>query len=239
MLAALDVATGDERWSIEGHVAADCGDYVVAFTPMSDGEAFSVLDQHTGDERWTSDSRSDWTGVDVTCGGRWVYMSDGESVRQVEAVDGALDWETPVANAGALELFGEVALVRSTDGATTIGVEREEGAVLWTRPSAEVGYLVSAPARLRRDSRGALFVMHARSGNVARRMPAGTQGDKPVVVGVSDTRVVTTVGSVVTTYGLHDLGVAWTLDVGGRPDEVGVADEALVVRSGSTIVAYR
>ena len=92
-----------------------------------------------------------------------------------------------------------------------------------------------ARAHLRRDDTGSLFVMHPQTGNVAGRIPPG---GKPVVAGVSETRVATVVGATVTTYGVRDLGVAWTLDVGGTPDEVGVANEVLVVRHGSTLTGY-
>ncbi len=237
---AVDVTSGDERWSYDGSALATCGDYVVMLPRATDaGEVgFAVVDQHTGDERWTSGKRPDWSGVDVTCGGPWIYISDGTSISEYDAASGHRDWNAPTDDAGAIELYGAVALVQSPDGTSTTAVDRDDGSLLWTLPTAEVGWPVYARAHLRRDDTGSLFVMDPRTGNVGSRMPPGAPGDKPVVAGVSETRVATVVGATVTTYGVRDLGVAWTLDIGATPDEVGVADEVLVVRHGSTLTGY-
>jgi hypothetical protein len=211
---------------------------VVLPRAAADGEVgFVVLDEHTGDERWTGRPRADWSRVDVTCGGPWIYVSDQTSISEYDAAGGHRDWNAPTEDAGAIELYGPVALVRSPDGASTAAIDRDDGSLLWTLPSDEVGWPVYARAHLRRDDTGSLFVMHPQTGNVASRIE-GAAGDKPVVAGVSETRVATVVGSTVTTYGVRDLGVAWALDVGGMPDEVGVADEVLVVRDGSTLSGY-
>ncbi len=237
---AVDVTSGDERWSYDGSALATCGDYVVLLPRATDdGEVgFAVVDQHTGDERWTSANRADWAAVDVTCGGPWIYISDGTSISEYDAASGHRDWNAPTDDAGAIELYGAVALVQSPDGASTTAVDRDDGSLLWTLPTGEVGWPVYARAHLRRDDTGSLFVMHPQTGNVASRIPPGAPGDKPVVAGVSETRVATVVGATVTTYGVRDLGTAWTLDLGGTPDEVGVADEVLVVRHGSTLTGY-
>jgi outer membrane protein assembly factor BamB len=236
---AVDVTSGEERWSYDGSALATCGDYVVVLPrAAADGEVgFVVLDEHTGDERWTGRPRADWSRVDVTCGGPWIYVSDQTSISEYDAAGGHRDWNAPTEDAGAIELYGPVALVRSPDGASTAAIDRDDGSLLWTLPSDEVGWPVYARAHLRRDDTGSLFVMHPQTGNVASRIE-GAAGDKPVVAGVSETRVATVVGSTVTTYGVRDLGVAWALDVGGMPDEVGVADEVLVVRHGSTLTGY-
>jgi hypothetical protein len=58
------------------------------------------------------------------------------------------------------------------------------------------------------------------------------------IVASSDTRVVVASGSVVTAYGMNDLGTSWQLDVGGLPDEFGVSVGFLVVRSGAVLRGY-
>jgi len=67
---------------------------------------------------------------------------------------------------------------------------------------------------------------------------ATVDGGEFRVFGVSDTRVVVAAGTILTTYGLNDLGVAWELDVGDRPDDAGVLAGHLVVRIGDSLRGY-
>lgn len=240
---ALDVETGRQLWATDDEIVAFCGDYVVR--SVSSGLAagqeptqFAVTEQRTGELRWTSDYIADWTALDIECGGPWVYTSDGVTVTEYDANDGRVDWQATVEGAGLIELYRDVALVSTAGGTTTVAVGREEGDVLWNMPADQVGRVVSSAVRLRQDATGVLFTMHPLTGTVSSHMPPVPQGAKPEVVGLSDTRVVIAMGTQVTTYGLNDLGVAWSLDLAAQPDEIGVSDEFLIVRTGATLVGY-
>jgi hypothetical protein len=84
-----------------------------------------------------------------------------------------------------------------------------------------------------------LFTLHPLTGQTVQRVDfTGSGAMQFEVVGVSDTRVVVATGSIVTSYGMNDLGMAWQLDVGAQLDEVGVTDGYLVVRSGDVLRGY-
>ena len=104
----------------------------------------------------------------------------------------------------------------------------------WERPAVEVGAPVSIIGRVRGDSTG-VFTLHPLSGDIVNHTDPATSFE---VVASSDTRVVVASGSVVTSYGMNDLGTAWQLDVGGVPDEFAVAAGYLVVRSGAVLRGY-
>ncbi len=241
-VVALDPQSGEDRWTADGGLGAFCRDIVVLVAPITDqtGTApFVVVDHYTGEERWTSDEAFDPQSEEITCGfGPFVYTADGSSVTEWDAHSGWINWSTPVPEAGDIELYREVALVRSgADAGTIVAVERETGEVLWSRPADEVGTLVSIIGRVREDTAG-MFTLLPLTGDIVNHT-ALAPGTSFEVIESSDTRVVVSTGSVVTTYGMNDLGTSWQLDVGAVPDEFAVGAGHLVVRAGSVLRGYR
>jgi outer membrane protein assembly factor BamB len=241
-VTALDPLSGEELWAADGALGAYCRDIVVIVAAKEDetgSQPFVVVDHRTGAERWTSEAVFDTRRHEVTCGyGPYVYTTDGEQLHEWDATSGWLNWSVEIAGAGDLEIYREVVLVHSgTNGDTIVAVERDTGAIRWERPLAEVGTLVSLIGRVREDATG-VFTLHPLSGEIVNHTPQPPAAPFEVVAS-SDTRLVVANGSVVTAYGMNDLGTAWQLDVGGRPDEFGVADGHLVVRSGPLLRGYR
>jgi outer membrane protein assembly factor BamB len=242
VVTALDPLTGEVRWQADGTIGTVCRDIVVVVAPVDDvsrTEPFAVLDHYSGEERWSSEEPFDPRTDEVTCGfGAFIYTSDGESLREWDAYTGWINWTTPVADAGAIEVYREVALVRSGAAAENIvAVERETGDVRWERPAAEVGTAVSVIGRVREDADG-VFTLLPLTGDIVNHT-SPTPETSFEVVASSDTRVVVASGSTVTAYGMNDLGIAWQLDVGGTPDEFDVADGYLVTRTGSSLRGYK
>jgi outer membrane protein assembly factor BamB len=241
-VTALDPVSGDELWSTPGALGALCRDIVIVVTAKADEtghEPYRVLDHRTGEERWTSAEAFDTRNDHITCGyGPYVYTTDGRQVHEWDAYSGWLNWSADVPGAGEVEIYREVVLVRSGDGGNTIvAIERDTGNKRWERPAGEVGTLVSIIGRVREDSTG-VFTLHPLSGEIVNHtshLPS-TAFD---VVASSDTRLVVATGSVVTAYGMNDLGVSWQLDVGGNPDDFDVTAGHLLVRTGSVLRAYR
>ena len=249
-ITAVDATGGDELWSRPGQVGAMCRDFVALVPAASEPAApFTLVEHRSGDERWTSDRRFDSATDHMACSGApWIYVSDGEQIYELDSIDGWTTWETPIADAGVIDLYREVALVRSgAEADTVVAVKREDGTVLWDTPAGQIGASLSWIGRLRQDSAG-IFTLNPLTGETVTRVDfddddfdggdTGADGAAFDVVGVSDTRVVVAVGSVVTTFGMNDLGTAWQLDVGGDPDDFGVARGVLVVRSGSNLRGY-
>lgn len=239
-VTAVDADDGDELWSKPGQVGAMCRDFVAVVPAASEPAApFTLVDHRTGVDRWTSDRTFDPSTDHMACSGApWIYVSDGEQIYELDSLDGWTTWETPIPAAGVIDLYREVALVRAgTDDDTVVAVKREDGTVLWEAPAEQVGASLSWVGRLRQDSAG-IFTMNPLTGDTVQRVELAGEGAGFDVVGVSDTRVVVAVGSLVTTFGMNDLGTAWQLDVGGDPDDFGVACGVLVVRSGSTLRGY-
>ena len=236
---ALDPHTGDELWAKDGALGAFCRDIVILVAPRTDEtgtEPFLVVDQFTGDERWTSDDPFDPRTDEISCGfGPYVYTADGAVLREWDAHSGWINWSTSIPGAADIELYREVALVRS-DADSVVAVERETGEVLWTRPAAEVGTAVSIIGRVREDAEG-VFTLLPETGDIVNHTSLGP-GAKFEVVDSSDTRVVIATGSVVTSYGMNDLGTSWQLDVGGNPDEFAVGGGYLAVRAGPLLRGY-
>jgi outer membrane protein assembly factor BamB len=241
-VTALDPLSGDELWSITGAFGGYCRDIVLVLAAKQDAtgdDAFRVIDHRSGEERWTSDETFDTRHDHITCGyGPFVYTSDGRQVHEWDAYSGWLNWSADVEDASEIEIYREVVLVRSGDGGDSIvAVERDTGEILWERPATEVGTLVSLTGRVREDSTG-VFTLHPLSGDIVNH--TGPSSATPFeVVASSDTRLVVSSGSVVTTYGMNDLGTSWQLDVGGSPDEFGVTSAHLVVRAGPVLRGYR
>jgi outer membrane protein assembly factor BamB len=241
-VTALDPVSGDELWSTAGALGALCRDIVVVVAAKADEtghEPYRVLDHRTGEERWTSGETFDTRRDDITCGyGPFVYTTDGHQVHEWDAHSGWLNWSANIDGAGAVEIYRDVVLVASGDtGSTIVAVERDTGNIMWERPAAEVGTLVSIIGRVREDSTG-VFTLHPLSGQIVNHTslaPATTFE----VIASSDTRLVVATGSVVTAYGMNDLGVSWQLDVGGSPDEFGVTSGRLFVRTGPALRGYR
>jgi outer membrane protein assembly factor BamB len=240
-VTALDPLNGNELWAMEGALGAWCRDIVIVVAAASDDtgtQPFVVVDHFTGEERWTSDEPFDPSRDSITCGfGPFVYTADGSSVREWDAYSGWINWSASVPGADDIELYREVALVRSGEAAgTTVAVERETGEVRWERPAAEVGTAVSIIGRVREDTTG-VFTLHPLTGEIVHHT-SPEPGLSFEIVASSDTRVVVASGSVVTAYGMNDLGTSWQLDVGGLPDEFGVSVGFLVVRSGAVLRGY-
>jgi outer membrane protein assembly factor BamB len=241
-VTALDPLSGERLWTAAGALGAHCRDIVivVAAKETSTGsEPFVVLDHRSGEERWTSDAEFDTRRDEITCGyGPWVYSTHGGELHEWEATTGWPTWSVPIADAGDIEIYLDVVLVRSgAAGDTIVAVERETGEVRWERPLDEVGTVVSLIGRVREDATG-IFTLHPLTGDIVNHTAQPGDGAFEVV-GSSDTRLVVVGGSTVTTYGMNDLGTSWQLDVGTEPDEIGVTAGHLVVRSGPVLRAYR
>jgi outer membrane protein assembly factor BamB len=236
-VTALDPVDGHELWSRPGTLGAWCRDIAVVVPAAgAPAEPFAVIDHRSGEERWASDEPFDPATDAVTCGyGPYVYTADGEEVTEWDAYIGWLNWTADVPGAAGLEIYREVALV-GTDQGTTVAVERETGEVLWELPQAEVGIPVSIIGRVREDGTG-VFTLHPLTGAIVNHTTE-TSGTPFEVVTSSETRVVLASGSVVTAYGMNDLGVAWQLDLGAPPDELAVASGYLVARTGDILRGY-
>jgi outer membrane protein assembly factor BamB len=242
VVTALDPRTGDVRWEADGALGAFCRDIVVIVAPLADEsttQPFVVVDHYSGEERWTSDEAFDPRTDEVTCGfGAFIYTTDGDSLREWDAYTGWINWTTPIEGAGDVEVYREVALVHSGASAeNVVAVERETGDVRWDRPVAEVGTAVSVIGRVREDA-GGVFTLLPLTGDIVNHTSATSEAPFDVIAS-SDTRVVVASGSVVTAYGMNDLGIAWELDVGAVPNEFDVAEGNLVVRTGSILRGYR
>ena len=228
----------------DGALGAFCRDIVVlvAADHRPDGDrarsSSSITTPARSDGRATR--RSIRESDEITCGfGPFVYTADGSS-RHASGMPTAAGstGRRRSPEAGDIELYREVALVRSgADAGTIVAVERETGEVLWARPAAEVGTLVSIIGRVREDAAG-VFTLLPLTGDIVNHT-ALAPGTSFEVVDSSDTRVVVATGSVVTAYGMNDLGTSWQLDVGGVPDEFAVGAGHLVVRAGSVLRGYR
>jgi outer membrane protein assembly factor BamB len=242
VVTALDPETGDVLWEADGALGAFCRDIVIVVAPNGDDTGatpFVVFDHRTGAERWTSPEPFDPREDEITCGfGPFVYSTDGDELHEWDALSGWLNWSVAIAEAGDIEIYREVALVRSgADAETIVAVERETGEVLWERPTAEVGTAVSVIGRVREDSSG-VFTLHPLTGDIVNHTSL-TPGTSFEIVASSDTRVVVAAGSLVTAYGMNDLGTSWQLDVSGAPDEFAVSAGHLVVRTGPELRGYR
>jgi outer membrane protein assembly factor BamB len=241
-VTAIDSLTGERLWVSAGALGTYCRDIVIivaAKESATGSEPFVVVDHRTGEERWSSDLEFDTRRDELACGfGPYVYSTSGDELNEWEATSGWPTWSVPIEDAGDVEIYREVVLVRSgPDGETIVAVERETGDVRWKRPLAEVGTAVSLTGRVREDATG-VFTLHPLTGDIVNHTPQpGGEGFE--VVAASDTRLVVVAGSTVTTYGMNDLGTSWQLDVGGEPDEFGVAAGHLVVRSGPVLRGYR
>ena len=236
-LVAIDAVDGAELWSAPGQVGAMCRDFVAIVPALAQPPApFRLVDQRTGEERWSSEEPFDPLASHMTCSAApWIYVSTGDHLTEIDSYDGWTTWETQVPGAGIVDLYREVALVRSgVNGETIVAVNREDGTVLWEAPAESVGASLSWIGRLRADAAG-LMTMHPLTGETVQRVdPVGAFD----IVGISDTRVVVAVGSLLTAYGMNDLGTAWGIDVGGVPDDYGVSNGYLVVRSGTVMRGY-
>jgi outer membrane protein assembly factor BamB len=240
-ITAIDAANGEELWTMPGAVGAMCRDFV-AVVPSAGGPAapFALVDHRTGRIRWESTMSYDPASSHMACSGApWMYVTNSDRLYELDSFDGWTTWETAVPGVVGVDLYREVALVRTgADGALTTAVRREDGVVLWEAPTNTLGASLSWVGRLREDETG-LFTLHPLTGQIVQRVDfTGSGAPQFEVVGVSDTRVVVATGSIVTAYGMNDLGVAWQLDVGAALDDVGVTDGYLVVRYGDVLRGY-
>ena len=240
-ITAIAAADGDELWTMPGQVGAMCRDFVAVVPAAGEPAApFALVDHRTGRVRWESTMDYDPATSHMACSGApWMYVADGDLLYELDSFDGWTTWETAVPDAVGVDLYREVALVRTgTDGAMTTAVRREDGVVLWEAPTTSLGASLSWIGRLREDAAG-LFTLHPLTGQTVQRVDFTGSGTTPFqVVGISDTRVVVATGSTVTAYGMNDLGMAWQLDVGAELDDVAVTNGYLVVRSGDLLRGY-
>jgi outer membrane protein assembly factor BamB len=238
-IVGVDVRTGDVQWRRSGSdltVADVCRDLVVV-AERGTSAPFRVLDQHTGDERWRSDDEFDHRDHTLVCGGWWIYVVDGEHLTAYDAPTGFTFFQADAAGR-ELELYREMALVTLDDGSgEVLAVDRLTGFVAWRRPLDDIGTVVSAAGRLRREGAD-LMTVDTHSGVVVNRL-SPLPGQALAVVALSDTRVTVSSGSAVSTYGLSDLGPAWHLDLGAAADEIAVGSEVLVARFGGRLLAFR
>jgi hypothetical protein len=238
---AIDAADGEELWTMPGQVGAMCRDFV-AVVPVAGEPAapFSLVDHRTGRVRWESTMDFDPATSRMACSGApWIYVTDGARLFELDSFDGWTTWETATPGSVGVDLYREVALVRSgLDGEVTTAVRRDDGVVLWEAPTDTLGEDLSWPGRLREDATG-LFTLHPLTGATVQRVDLAGPGAAPFrVVAVSDTRVVVASGTTVTAYGMNDLGMAWQLDVGTDLDDAGATHGYLVVRSGDHLRGY-
>jgi outer membrane protein assembly factor BamB len=241
-VTALDPRSGDELWSTQGALGALCRDIVIVVAAKADetgNERFRVLDHRTGEQRWESPETFDTRRDHITCGhGPFVYTSDGHEVHEWDAYSGWLNWSAAVDGASDIEIYREVVLVHAGDaGRTIVAVERDTGNKRWDRPAREVGTLVSIIGRVREDTTG-VFMLHPLSGEIVNHTTHPSEAAFEVVAS-SDTRLVVATGSVVTAYGMNDLGISWQLDIGGDPDDLAVTAGRLVARTGPMLRGYR
>ena len=240
-ITAIDAADGAELWTMAGQVGAMSRDFV-AVVPSTGAAAapFAHVDHRSGRIRGESTMAYDPASSHMACSGApWMYVTAGDRLYELDSLDGWTTWETAVPGIVGVDLYREVALVRTgVDGALTTAVRREDGVVLWEAPTNTLGASLSWIGRLREDATG-LFTLHPLTGQTVQRVDfTGSGALQFEVVGVSDTRVVVATGSIVTSYGMNDLGMAWQLDVGAELDEVGVTDGYLIARSGDVLRGY-
>jgi hypothetical protein len=240
-ITAIDATNGGELWTMPGRVGAMCRDFVAVVPSTGETAApFALVDHRTGRIRWESTMDYDPASSHMACSGApWMYVTSGDRLYELDSLDGWTTWETAVPGVVGVDLYREVALVRTgVGGALTTAVRREDGVVLWEAPTNTLGASLSWIGRLREDATG-LFTLHPLTGQTVQRVDfAGSGVLQFEVVGVSDTRVVVATAGIVTAYGMNDLGVAWQLDVGAEHDDVGVTDGYLVVRSGDVLRGY-
>jgi len=238
-IVGVDVRTGDVAWEVPGTdltVADVCRDLVVV-AERGASAPFRVLDQYTGEERWRSDDEFDHRVDGLTCGGWWIYVADGLHLTAYDAPSGFTFFQADAAGHG-LELYREMALVALDDGSDdVVAVDRLTGFVAWRRPIADIGTVISATGRLRREGAD-LLTVDTHSGSVVNRL-SPLPGEALAIVALSETRVTIWSGSAIATYGLSDLGRAWRLDLDAPPDEVAVGGEVLVTRFGDRLRAFR
>lgn len=243
-IVGVDVRSGEVEWRLASSGAAGaplavadvCRDIVIV-VERGRSAPFRVLDQRTGDERWRSDDDFDHRTSALKCGGWWIYTVDGEHLTAYDAPTGFTFFQADAAG-DELELYREVALVPLDDGSgEVIAVNRLTGFTAWQRPLAEIGSVVSAAGRLRREGAD-LLTVDTHSGSVVNRL-SPPPGQALAVAALSEGRVTISSGTVVATYGLADLGRAWQLDLGAAADDVVASDEVLVARFGGRLVAYR
>lgn len=239
-ITAIDAVDGDELWTMPGQVGAMCRDFV-AVVPANGASAapFSLVDHRTGTVRWESEVDFDPATSHMACSrAPWMYLVDGSRLYEIDSYDGWTTWEAAVPHSVGLDLYREVALVRTgAAGEATTAVRREDGVTLWEAPTSTLGADLSWIGRLREDATG-LFTLHPLTGATVQRVDlAGAGTSSFEVVGVSDTRVVVATDATVIAFGMNDLGVAWQLEVGDA-DDAGVTDGYLVVRSGDLLRGY-
>ena len=118
---------------------------------------------------------------------------------------------------------------------TIVAVERDTGEIRWERPS--VGGRCAGVDR-RPRAPGLHRCVHAASAQRHHRQPHRT-GRRRSRSSPPRTRASSSpAATVVTSYGMNDLGTAWQLDVGEVPDELAVASGYLVARSGAVLRGY-
>lgn len=196
-LAALDVATGAPRWSVQYPGALWSGarvdparGLVVATWHQSASPAVRVFDLATGALRWAAATER-FTAAPAVHAGRVVLaIGDGDRHARVEARDlatGRVEWQTPVPASfeEAIEPAVDDHAVAVVDhfGAVTV-LDPATGRLRWQRDLADVliaTRVVLTPHRVAFTSYAGIFrVLDRRDGHVVQRLGPARLGGLPV-----------------------------------------------------------
>jgi outer membrane protein assembly factor BamB len=198
-LAALDAATGHERWSVQHPGALWSGarvdpsaGAVVATWHQSESPAVRVLDLASGALRWEAPTDR-YTAAPALHDGRVVLaIGDGDRHARVEAHDlatGEVQWQTsvPASFEEAIEPVVDDRGVAVVDhfGVVTL-IDPSTGRIRWQHDLADVlldTRVVLTDRRVAFTSyRGVLHVLDRRDGHEVQRLGPGRLGGLPVAV---------------------------------------------------------
>lgn len=233
--SGVDGRTGEVLWTYPASydVAATCHASVV-LAGRDDVSGLTIVDHRTGVERAVTDHVFDPATDTVGCWGLRLYVAAEGELSLYSAADGWLEWSVVLSEAPSdIEYFGRVVLVTNATQTMTQAFDRDEGLLLWEAPPTSLGVVVSSFDRVRAD-RGGFFLVDPYSGQSIARSAGDGQ-----YVGFTGNRMVVFDGSVITAYGVADLGEAWRLELDEPIDDVSVHGDLLVTRSGSELRAYR
>jgi outer membrane protein assembly factor BamB len=198
-LAALDAATGRDRWSTQhpgalwsGARVDPAAGVVVATWHQSESPAVRVFDLATGALRWEA-ATDRYTAAPTVRGDRvFLAVGDGDRHARVEARDlatGAVQWQTevPASFEEAIEPAVDDHAVAVVDHFGVVSVlDPRTGRLRWQRDLADV--LLATRVVLTDDRvaftsyAGVLYVLDRRDGHVVRTLGPGSLGGLPVAI---------------------------------------------------------
>jgi outer membrane protein assembly factor BamB len=196
-VTALDVATGDERWSVDvgstvaGAVTvADGRAYVAAYGPATEPGTVLALDPATGEELWRTDDETITSKVfsAVIADDDALVVFEPSSVVSLD-LDGQLRWRTEIVNplrnppffvsgtATPAPVVAGDAIVAADVSGRVYALDAETGALRWDQALNDASLLALPVATDRHvlvpaDS-GTLAAVDLETGRVAWRVDAG------------------------------------------------------------------